>query len=59
MKGGREGSLLGVSNRFKIEYVVEGDMGIEELGTFLCASKVLWVYDTSDEARKDVGRDRV
>ena len=31
-------------NQLKIEYVVVWGMGIHELGTFLCASKLVWVY---------------
>ena len=30
----------------KFEYVVVSGIGIEELGTFLCASKVIWVYES-------------
>ena len=30
----------------KFEYFVVSGIGIEELGTFLCASKVEWVYES-------------
>ena len=36
------------SNRLKIEYVIVLGMGIEELGTSLCASKLIWVYESSE-----------
>ena len=32
------------SMRLKIEYVVAWGIGIHEYGTFLCLSKLIWVY---------------
>ena len=32
----------------KFEYVVVWGMGITELGTFLCVSKLVWVYESSE-----------
>ena len=39
------------SNRMKIEYVIVWGMGIDELGTFLCVSKLLWVYESCEDCR--------
>ena len=35
------------SNQLEIEYVKVLGMDIEELGTRLCASKLIWVYESS------------
>ena len=45
MKESREDHKKIASMLLKMEYVIVLCMGMKEYGTFLCASKLLWVYE--------------
>ena len=49
-EGRKEGRRVAKTSSIllKFEYVVVWGMGITELGTFLCVSKLLWVYESSE-----------
>ncbi len=48
-EGRKEGWAVKVASKsLKIEYFVVGGMCIEESAPILCASKLLWVYESSE-----------